>query len=72
MVRCRSKNGHHKDIMCLKKIGVCAQNLSTSLGSIVNIMVGGGATYIIGRFSSGTFDFSKTIAPTWGIRKVYR
>ena len=28
--------------MCLKEIGLCAQNLFTILGSVVNINVGGG------------------------------
>ena len=27
VVRCGSKNGHHKGIMCLKEIGVSAQNM---------------------------------------------
>ena len=36
----RSKNGHHKGIMCLKKIGLHAQYLLTILCSIVN-MIGG-------------------------------
>ena len=39
VVRCRSKNGHLKD-MCLIEIGLCAQNVLTILGSIVNILGG--------------------------------
>ena len=42
MVRCGSKNGHQKD-MCLKEIGLRAQNMLTILGSIVNII---GGTYM--------------------------
>ena len=37
MVRCGSKNGHQKDI-CLKQIGLCAQNMVTVLGSIDNMI----------------------------------
>ena len=32
LVRCGSKNGHQNNI-CLKNIGLCAQNLLTILGS---------------------------------------
>ena len=35
VVTCGSKNWHHKD-MCLKKIGLHAQSMSTILGSINN------------------------------------
>ena len=38
-VRCESKNRHQKD-MCLKRIGLRAQNMFTILGSIVS-MIGG-------------------------------
>ena len=40
MVRCDSKNGYPQD-MCFIKIGLCAQNMITILGLIVN--KGGGA-----------------------------
>ena len=42
MVSCGSKNGHQKD-MCLKEVGICAQNDLTILGSIISIngVVGG-------------------------------
>ena len=39
-VKCRTKNGHHKNL-CLKESRLRAQNLSTILGSIVNIIGGG-------------------------------
>ena len=39
VVRCSSKNGDQKD-MCLKEIGLHAQNMITILGSIVNISGG--------------------------------
>ena len=42
LVRCSSKNGYQKD-MCLKGIGLCAQNMITILGPIVNIL---GGTYV--------------------------
>jgi hypothetical protein len=42
VVRCRSKDGHQKD-MCLKEIGLHAQYWLTILGSIVNIVEG---TYV--------------------------
>ena len=38
---CGSKNRHQKD-MWFKEIGLRAQNLLTVLGSIVNVIVGGG------------------------------
>ena len=41
MVGCGSKNGHQKD-MFLEAIGLRVENLLTILGSIVNIMGGGG------------------------------
>jgi hypothetical protein len=37
MVRCGSKNGYKKD-MCLKRIGLHAQNILTILGLIGNII----------------------------------
>ena len=40
VLRCGSKNGHQKDIMHFKEIGLRAQNLLTILGSIFN-MIGG-------------------------------
>ena len=40
LIRCGSKNRHQKD-MCLKEIGLQAQNMLTILGSIAN-MIGGG------------------------------
>ena len=43
VVGCGSKNKHRKDIMCLKEMALCAQNMLTILGSIVNII---GGTYI--------------------------
>ena len=43
MGSCGSKNGHQEG-MCLKEIGLHAQNVSTILGSMVN-MIGGG-TYM--------------------------
>ena len=44
--RCGSKNGYQKD-MCLEDIGLCAQNMITMIGSIVNIIwKGGGGVYI--------------------------
>ena len=42
MVRCRSKNGHQKDI-CSKEIGLRAQNLLPILNLEVNII---GRTYV--------------------------
>ena len=39
VVRCDFENGFQKDI-CLKEIGLCAQNMLTFLGSIVNIIDG--------------------------------
>ena len=39
MVRCGFKNGYQKG-MCLKEIGVHAQNIVFILGSIVNIIEG--------------------------------
>ena len=39
-VRPRTKNGHHKDL-CSEESRLRAQNLSTILGSIVNIIGGG-------------------------------
>ena len=42
MVRCGCKNGHRKDII-LEEIRLCVQNiLLTIIGSIVNIIGGGG------------------------------
>jgi hypothetical protein len=38
VVRCGSKNGHQKDILCLKEIGLCTQNLLTIFGLKVNII----------------------------------
>ena len=35
MARFIVKNGHHKD-MCYDEIGLCAQNIDTFLGSIIN------------------------------------
>jgi hypothetical protein len=43
VVRCASWNGRHKDI-CLKEIGLCAHNMLTIMGSIINII--GGGTYV--------------------------
>jgi hypothetical protein len=40
LVRCGSKNRHQKGIVCVKGIGLCAQNLLSFLGSIVNIIGG--------------------------------
>ena len=34
VVRCGSKNGYQKGIMCLKEIGLRAQNMIIILGSI--------------------------------------
>ena len=45
VVRCGSKNGYQKDIMWLEEIGLCAQNLITILGSMVNISLGEGELY---------------------------
>ena len=45
VVRCGSKNGHQKGIMCFKEIGLHAPNVLTILGSIVNIITG--KTYMI-------------------------
>ena len=45
LVRCESKNRHQKGIMYLKEIALNAQNLLTILGSVVNIIEGGG-TYM--------------------------
>ena len=42
VVKCGCENGHHKGIMCLKEIGVRAQNMITILGPIVNTNLGGG------------------------------
>ena len=39
-VRCGFKNGHQRG-MCLKEIGLCAQNLLSILRSIVSIIIGG-------------------------------
>ena len=39
VVRCGSKNGHQKGIMCFKEIGLHAPNVLTILGSIVNIII---------------------------------
>ena len=39
VVGCGSKNGYQKN-MCLKEIGLHAQNLLTILGSIINIIGG--------------------------------
>ena len=41
LVRCDFKNGYQKNTY-LKEIGLCAQNMTTILDSIVNIMGGGG------------------------------
>ena len=41
VVRCRFKIGLQTD-MCLEEIGLHAQNISTILGSVVDIIVGGG------------------------------
>ena len=40
VVCCGFKNGYRKGIMSLKEIGMCAQNVITFLGSIVNIIEG--------------------------------
>lgn len=37
VIRCGSKNKHHND-MCLKEIGLRAQNLLTIQGLVVNII----------------------------------
>jgi hypothetical protein len=37
VVRCGFKHWHQKD-MCLKKIGLCVQDMLTILSSIVNII----------------------------------
>ena len=37
VVRCGSKNGHQKGIMCFKEIGLHVQTLVTTLSSIVDI-----------------------------------
>ena len=39
VVRCGSKNGQQIYI-CSKQIGLCAQNMLTVLGSIVNMIAG--------------------------------
>ena len=39
VVRRGSKNGHQND-MCLEEIGLCVQNMSTILSSIINIIGG--------------------------------
>ena len=39
LVKCGSKNGHQK-VLCLKEIGLHAQNLSDTLGSIFIIIWG--------------------------------
>jgi hypothetical protein len=38
VVRCGSKNRHHKDIMCSKEIGLHAQNALTILDSTVTMI----------------------------------
>ena len=43
IIRCGSKNGHHKD-MFSKEVGLHVQHLLTILGSIVNIIGGTCAT----------------------------
>ena len=43
VVWCGSNNGYQKGIMCLKEIGIHAQNMITVLGTIVNIT---GGTYM--------------------------
>ena len=40
MARLVVKNGHPKD-MCHNEIRLCAQNIDTILGSVVNITIGG-------------------------------
>jgi hypothetical protein len=42
MVKCDSKNTYQKDV-CLEEIELCAQNMITSLSSVVNII---GGTYM--------------------------
>ena len=45
MVRCGSKNGHHKN-MCIDEIGLHVQNMLIILGSLVNmIFFFGGGVY---------------------------
>ena len=39
VVRYASRNGRHKDV-CLNEIGLCAHNMLTILGSIINIIGG--------------------------------
>lgn len=57
VVKCRSKNGHRKD-MYLKEIGLHTEILLIILGSEFNIIGEGG---LPGRFcGSGTFDFEKS------------
>jgi hypothetical protein len=41
MIRCGSKNGHQKHIICLDEIGLHAHNLLTIVGSIVINIRGG-------------------------------
>jgi len=45
VARCESKNGHQKGIMVKKEIGQHAQNLLSILGSLVNIIFGGGGLF---------------------------
>ena len=46
MARLIVKNGHPKD-MRHHEIQLCAQNIDTIVGSVVNITIGGGGVYMI-------------------------
>ena len=41
VLRCGFKNGHQKGNMCLREIGLCAQNKLIVLGAMVNMNSGG-------------------------------
>ena len=72
MVKCGSKNRHQKD-MCLKEIGLTAQNMFTILGSIVNIIGPGGGEgriWALNEHESLHFDNDKSylyeLQKLWG------
>ena len=46
MVRSGAKNKHQKGV-CFKEIGLCAQNMISIPGSIVNIIGGGPSDHLI-------------------------
>ena len=56
VVRCGCKNGHQKDIMCFKEIGLCAQNMLNH--SSLNYQHNCGGTYMTILMSTRIFTLT--------------